>query len=519
MQMRDELGSLYEDDEFAALYSAEGQPGVRPWRLALVTVMQFAENLSDRQAAEAVRGRIDWKYALSLPLEDAGFDFSVLSEFRQRLLAAEGGAVLLDGLLARLKAKGLVKGHGTQRTDATHVLAAVRDLNRLENVGETLRQALNELATVAAEWLQAKVPPEWYDRYSTRFERYRLPKRPAEQRSLTEGIGQDGYDLLTWLDGDPAAAAWRDLPSVSLLRRVWEQQYRVEAGRVHQRTVAEMPPPGEWICSPFDDQARYGAKGEIAWVGYKVHVTESCEPDLPHLITQVTTTDAARPDQTALPTIQQDLLARDLAPALHLVDSGYLEARHLVTSQAAGIDLLGPARLDASWQARLPDGLDQATFAIDWSSQTVTCPAGHRSQSWRPSHASPQHAVIRVAFATAVCQPCPLRARCVRGQAGRHLTLLPQPQHTALLAARLRQQSDSFWLTYRARAGIEGTFTQANRRAGLRRSRYVGLAKTHLQHLAIAAALNLVRLFDWWRDIPFAPTRRSSFARLRPLAA
>ncbi len=84
--MRDELGTFYEDADFADLFPNRGQPAFSPWRLALITVMQFAEGLSDRQAAEAVRSRIDWKYALSLELEDSGFDFSILSEFRQRLL-------------------------------------------------------------------------------------------------------------------------------------------------------------------------------------------------------------------------------------------------------------------------------------------------------------------------------------------------------------------------------------------------------------------------------------------------
>jgi transposase len=149
MRMRDQLGSIYEDAVFAELYPRRGQPAEAPWRLALVTLMQFADNLSDRQAADAVRGRIDWKYALALNLDDPGFHYSVLSKFRTRLTEAEVESLLLDTLLERLQTEGWLKSGGRARTDSTHVLAAIRTLNRLENVGETLRAALNDLAVVA----------------------------------------------------------------------------------------------------------------------------------------------------------------------------------------------------------------------------------------------------------------------------------------------------------------------------------------------------------------------------------
>ena len=143
LHIADELGSIYTDDQFTALFPRRGKHAEAPGRLALATVLQFVEALSDRQAADAVRGRIDWKYALGLSLIDPGFDHTVLSEFRSRLI--EGGAerLLLDTLLQRLRDQGLVKANGRQRTDSTHVLAAVRGLNRLERVGETVRAALN----------------------------------------------------------------------------------------------------------------------------------------------------------------------------------------------------------------------------------------------------------------------------------------------------------------------------------------------------------------------------------------
>jgi transposase len=155
IKMRDELGTLFQDELFAALFPKDGQPALAPWRLALVTLMQFAERLSDRQAAHAVRARLDWKYALGLELEERGFDFSVLSEFRSRLIEGQKEYVLFETMLTCCKQRGLITAGGRQRTDATHVLGAVRAINRVICVGETMRAALNSIAEVAPEWLRS----------------------------------------------------------------------------------------------------------------------------------------------------------------------------------------------------------------------------------------------------------------------------------------------------------------------------------------------------------------------------
>jgi transposase len=199
MRMRDTLGPLYTDEAFAGLFPRRGQPAESPARLALVTIMQFAEGLSDRQAADAVRSRIDWKYALGLELTDPGFDASVLSEFRSRLLTGDVTHLLLERMLERLREEHLLKQRGRARTDSTHILAAIRELNRLECVGETLRHALNTLATVAPDWLRGWVPSTWFDRYGRRFEDYRLPPGKAERYALAEQMGADGNALLTAL--------------------------------------------------------------------------------------------------------------------------------------------------------------------------------------------------------------------------------------------------------------------------------------------------------------------------------
>src|SRR5258708_3045609 len=260
MIIRDELECLYEDEAFRSLYAECGQPGISPWQLAIVCILQFVEGLSDRQAADAVRVRIDWKYALGLRLEDTGFDASVLSEFRGRLVEAGLEYELLNQQLAVLQERGYLKGRGRQRTDSTHVLAAVRTLNRLMNAMETLRHALNELSRLVPAWLQTHLEPEWYDRYGRRIEDSRLPNTKAEWAALAHQVGTDGLALLKALEASDTPSAASSAPSISLLRQIWAQQYEIVGDKVRLRTAEELPPTAQLIMSPYDPEARKGVK-------------------------------------------------------------------------------------------------------------------------------------------------------------------------------------------------------------------------------------------------------------------
>jgi transposase len=522
IRMRDDLGVFYQDAAFAALFAVRGQPAESPWRLALVLVLQYAEGLSDQQAATAVRGRIDWKYALSLELTDPGFDASVLSEFRSRLVAGSAEQILLDAMLERFQAKGLLKARGRQRTDSTAVLAAIRTLNRLECVGETLRHALNSLAVVAPDWLRPHLAPAWAERYGPRLDEYRLPKGQTERMALAEQIGRDGVRLLRAVYA-PAAPAWlRTVPAVETLRRVWLQQYYAPAedGATRWRTGDDLPPASQMINSPHDPEARYTYKRSTCWIGYKVQLTETCDPDAPHVITHVQTTPATTPDREQLPTIHRALAGKGLLPREHLVDAGYPDAEILVSSRREhGVTVIGPVLPDNHWQAQSAEAFDVSCFTIDWEGQRAFCPAGHASIRWSPSTDNRGKEMINIQFAGRACQVCPQRARCTTARHGRRLSVRPKEQHLALQAARQFQASAAFKEHYDARAGVEGTLSQGLRRCELRRAHYIGLAKTHLQHVLTAAALNLVRVAHWLEDPRFAQTRRASFLQLLPQAA
>ncbi|WP_330254551.1 IS1182 family transposase [Nocardia sp. NBC_00565] len=519
MRVRDVLGPVFSDAEFAEMFSRRGQPAISPALLALVSVLQFAEGLTDRQAAHAVRARIDWKYALGMELTDPGFDYSVLSEFRSRLITGGLEQRVLDAVLEATRRAGLLKPGGRQRTDSTHVLAAVRDLNRLQFVTETLRAALNALAAAAPDWLVGIAEPEWFDRYSARSEDTRFPSRWAARAAHANQIGSDGMTVLSAVTAADAPAWLRQLPAVELLRRIWIQQYQVSDGAVAWRDRKDLPPAAIRYCSPYDEQARTGTKRDTSWNGYKVHLTETCEPDAPHLITQVATTPAPVPDMVMTAAIHAGLAERDLLPEVHLVDAGYVDADLLIAArQEHGIELLGPAKSATGWQATADRGYTLSDFTIDWDNEQATCPQGATSRSWKADRSQDGIPVIRVRFPTAECQRCPVREQCTRSSSGRRLTVRHRAQHQALQLARTEQQTEQWQQRYQHRAGVEGTIAQGIRACGLRRSRYRGLAKTSLQHLLTAAGLNLNRLNTWWETTSFAPTRTSHFTALRPAA-
>ena len=517
IQMRDVLGSIYDDEDFSELFEVRGRPAIAPWRLALVTVMQFSEGLSDRQAAEAVRARIDWKYALGLQLSDPGFNFSVLSEFRLRLVEGGKERLLLEKLLEGCKERGYLKVRGRARTDSTHVLGALRVLSKWERTAETMRAALNALASADPEWLREHADPEWFERYGRRIEDQRLPKGKEAREEYLRTVGADGIRLLARIDDPRTPQILKELAEVEILRRLWEQYYEMSDGQIRVLDPKEMPEGARRIESPYEVEARYSTKRSMGWVGYKVHLTESCDEGFPHLITDVHTTAATATDVKQLSAIQQRLATSGVLPAFQLADASYVCGSNLVSSHACQIDLIGPAYKDNTWQAKASEGFDVANFRIDWERKRVTCPRERRSIRWSETKTARGRSMIHIDFSADDCSACPSRSSCTRAKdLPRTLTLQPREEHEAIQFARKRQNTEEFISLYSQRAGIEGTVSQGVRAFGLRQARYRGLKRTHLQELATATALNVGRIANWLNGVPTALTRRSQLAALAP---
>jgi transposase len=533
--VRDELGDLFADAEFADAFADRGPQGWSPGRLTLVTVLQAAENLTDRQAAEAVRDRISWKYALGLGLTDDGFDFSVLSEFRSRIVANSLESRVLDLLVARLVEKGLIKSRGRQRTDSSHVLAAVRQLNQVELVGESVRACVEALAAVEPDWVQACLDVSWQYRYGAWVDSWRMPGSKTRRAALGADYARDGVALLraVW---DPGSPSWLgQLPAVGVLQRVLIQNILVEVDRGGREVIrlreadTDGLPPGRCrIVSPYDTDARWGGKRDLTWPGYKLHVSESCDAEAstgpaadgvldtpPNLITNVATTDASVPDVAMTEPIHADLAGRGVPPGEHYVDSGYPSADLLVSSLTDyGVRLITPMLADTSPQARAGAGLDRSGFTIDWDTPTVKCPQQQTSASWTPA-AQRGTDVIVVKFAGEVCQPCPVKAQCTTAtRGGRQLTLRPRPVQEALDQARAEQATTDWQRKYARRAGVESTIAQAVKVTNARRTRYRGLPKVRLEHNTMAAALNLIRLDARFNGETLDPRRTTHLSRL-----
>jgi transposase len=403
MRVRDELPGLFTDEQFASAFGVRGKPGISPGQLALVTVLQFVENLTDRQAADAVRGRIDWKYALSLELTDPGFDHTVLTGFRQRLIDHGLEEKVLDLLLARLAELGMVKAGGRQRTDSTHVLAAVRAVNRLEFLTETLRAALEALSAAAPDWLAIHTDAQWVQRYGARADSYRLPQSQDKRTTMAVQVGADGFDLLDAIHADHAPAWLREVPAVVVLRRVWITQYHrtITDGRqeVAWREDKDLSPSRQQLCSPYDTDARYATKRGSGWEGYKVHLSETCDDatttGLPHLITNVATTDATVTDVEILEHLHTGLGRHNLLPDEHIVDAGYTSAE-LMVSTRRDFNIRLPVRLrlrPPRWAAELGFSLTDLILAkltqgpavmIGRPPPPAAPKSGHRSD--RPCH-------------------------------------------------------------------------------------------------------------------------------------
>ncbi|QXJ25972.1 transposase [Actinomadura graeca] len=421
------------------------------------------------------------------------------------------------------------------RTDSTHVLAAVRRLNRAELVGETLRAALEELAAVGGEWLAGLVTAEWARRYHRPIRFERLPRGKDELAAWVLRVGADGMQILEAVYAAGAPRRLRELPKVQVLRQMWVQQYwREEDGSLAWRgpkttrdrqsrrdtprrrsaaaavrgrpdpDSARVPWAGLEVLTPHDPQARYCRKGaatatsagKAEWIGYRDHQSETCDGEGPNVIVHVVTRLAPEQDIDALEAIHQGLAARDLAPCEHLVDGGYVtpDAMHHAATRW-GITLLGPVRADPRGAQR--PGFTKADFHIDWQAHTLTCPRGVTSPPWKPATGDGR-AYLSVLFPRKACRVCEDRLACT-GNAdgkGRHITLLPEPLQKIQTRARAEQQTLQWQARYAQRAGCEATVSETVHAHGLRRCRYRGLAKTHVQHVLTAAGTNIIRLAE-----------------------
>ena len=482
----DVLYEQYRDEEFADCYHAEGRPAISPVLLAFVTVFQARENLSDRFAARMVEMRDDWKYALHLPSDVYSFDPTVLCDFRARLLEHDADARIFERLLTQLKALGLLRAGGIQRTDSLAIMTKARKLSRIELLVETLRVVVRDLLKADEEWANTTIPLEWEKSYGRCCKVERLSEE--EKAKLTAELGSNMQWLLEQVQPHEHL---RELHVIAMLQTVFGQHFVIENGVV-QFTPKSVGKGADLIETPYDPEARWSRKGDSNWVGDKLQVTETDDADKPHLITDIDLTTSVEYDSCALPAIRERQEKRDVLPGERYADKGYIDGPAIDAGKPLHEDLIGPIRNYSSPQTRLPDGFTHADFDIDFENGIVTCPNGKHA-SIVAGGADGQQAL----FAREDCEACPLKARCCTGKKeGRSLRFGPHYETTQW--ARERQKTDEFKLKYRQhRGGVEGCLSALVRGQGIRVNRYIGRPKNNLRMLFVGVAVNIARSAAW----------------------
>ena len=509
--LADEVDGLFSEfaEALAASYPDAGQWGIHPFRIIALLLLQAMEGLTDRQAAEAVALNIGWKLVLRLPLEHEGWDASVLSRGRERLLESVVLKTLFDAMLLRAREKGYLSTV-QQRTDSTTIEACVHSLNRTELVLETFRNALEELTEEDHDFI-AKIRQEhWLKRYYLeRPFNYRLPQKESQRTKLAEAAGQDGFYLLQCIAKCPKKQRERleALESIVTLKRVLDEQFtKDKGGRPKFRQGKELKPSGERLASPFEPDARKSSKGDTHWTGYKCHITETCVKGFPNLITDVQTTVGTENDSETLPAIIQSLVNRALKPVKLLVDGGYVNVEVLTAAKEEhAIDVVTRLTNLKSWQGKEGWGFDQSGFDIDWKRRVAICPAGFTSTKWTRTKDEGSVAC----FSAEDCLNCPFKSDCTKGQF-RVLHVKKKSVWDHMQMMKTRQTKPEFQKQYAVRAGVEGTQSEFIQTAG-RRSSVRGKTKTHQKMLLAVLAVNFSRLFHWSSGRAPSKTRRGKF--------
>jgi len=476
-----------------ALYCADnGRPPIDPVLLCGVTLLQFMEKAADRSATEHVVYHLGWKYALDLELDYGGFHATVLVYFRDRLEDNKAERMIFDGIVDLLVELGLVKKKGKQRLDSTHIVGYVKAMSLLECAMETLRLALKDLKVEVGR----KKQPAFWDRlwelYAESKLDWRLSKTERDRRYRQ--CGQDMRELLEWLDRNDPKLAERE--AVKLLRRVFGEQFETIDGKLE---LAPKRPPRA-VQNPHDPDAHYADKRTKQWIGYKVHVTETVDPEEPikkngepadHFITEMLTVEAAQDEKAGLTeTLTREQAHHEIEPRAIYTDAGYVTEHTLTQAEQNGMELLGPTRPDPHKGAYNSDA-----FHVDINERQAVCPEGKLSTQCsriKDNYQGTQY--YRIEWGNQ-CDSCPVQKQCTRSNSGRR-TLVVGLRHDLVEQRRREMKQKGFSKSMHPRNGIEGTHSELVRGHAMRPTKYRGLSRVGLSNYFIGAACNVKRYLN-----------------------
>lgn len=485
LELAPKLHALYCEDN--------GRPAIDPVLLCGVTLLQFMEKAADRKASEQVVYHLGWKYALDLELDYPGFHPTVLVYFRDRLEHKQAERVLFDGIVKLLVELGLVKKKGKQRLDSTHILGYVKEMSRLECAVETVRLGLEALAKETSR----SERPEFWERLWALYVQseidWRLSKK--ERASRYRQCGQDMEVLLKWVGAQSGALG--ELEAIKLLSRVFGEQFEVVEGKLEP--TAKRPPRS--VQNPHDPDAHYADKGKRQWVGYKVHVVESVDPEEPaknkgepteSFITEIFTTEAAQNEMAGLAeALKREVEHHEITPAAMYADGGYVTENTLSEAEKSGMELLGPTRPDPH-----KGPYNAEAFSVDIEKRQAVCPQGKTSTQC--SHIHDAHMgteYYRIEWGSQ-CEGCPIQKPCARSSKNGRRTLVVGLRHDLVEKRRKEMRAPDYAKSMHPRNGIEGTHSELVRGHGMRRTKYRGLSRVSLSHYFMGAACNVKRFLN-----------------------
>jgi len=460
-----------DDADFADMYHTLGRPPISPSQLACITILQSMYKVSDREAVKAsIRWR-DWRIALGISPDYKGFDPTVLVRFRQRLLRNGRERGLFQTVLEQVIKLGLLKGRRKLRVDATNLVANVAYLSRGDVIAEAIRIVVADLA-------------ERYPKLHKRRRFRELHETYGEE--VWVGLGGSGEERLARLGRDGFAVLKlceeREVSGRATLEQILHEHFILDEGDDEPKVRPEKQLDKDRIVTPHEPDVRVGKKRDKSWIGDKVHIVETADKGQTNFITEVFVTGPRVDDSKMIEPIVQRVRSGPIKAPTLLADGGYSSAGNTKVAAAEGIDLVSPPRPDTS-KVKVP----ASEFEFDFERPVARCPEGHTSNYWKLDGR-----VIIIRFAGATCRWCPRWGECTSKKCGRSLSI--SKDYEQLILDRARAKTAAFAELYKARCGVEATFSELVHRCGLRRSRYRGAAKRELHAVLCATALNVVRL-------------------------
>ena len=468
----------FDDADFADMYDTHGRRPVSPARVACVTIPQFMQNVSDRVAVENTVRRRDWRIALAISPDYTPFNPTVLVRFRQRLLRNDRERELFAKVLGQIEQLGLLKERRKLRVDVPPKggIADVAYLSRGDVVAEAIRVVVASLAKRYPKLLKDEPFCGLHEKHGE--EVWVGLGGSGEQR--LRRLGRDGFAVLELCED-------REVSGRATLEQILHEQFILDEGDDEPKVCPEKKLDEDRLVTPHEPDVRVGTKRKKSWIGDKVHIVETADKGRTNFVTEVFVTGPRVDDSRMIEPIVERVRSGPIETPTLLADGGYSSAGNTKLAAAEGIDLVSPPRPDTS-NTKVP----ASEFEYDFKRQVARCPEGHTSSYWRQNGR-----VIVIRFAAATCRSCPRWGECTTKKYGRSLSI--SKDYEQLVLDRARAKTAAFAKLYKARSGVEGSFSELVHRCGLRRSRYRGwrrpcAAKRELHAVLCATALNVVRL-------------------------